>query len=988
MILVIHDVIESAHHIQYCTDIFIPKQMSWDHRARHYRHFLKSLKRPESSLCSCPFHIHPRHWIPPPCLTSRAQEEESFYRHRRVLSNPELKMRSSTLQTRPDDSEHQQQSLQHLYNEARILKEAFSKFRHGDAITRDSRRVIKKWSGTPPQKKQSEAESQSQGADASEQLAELDRSFAEAVQEEEALKEELRKMREMAQKRASFEEENKKLKKKIRQLQHRIKRQDEAQRASHESLQAEREMGSRDEYILLSLKKKYDDLLQYVLKVESENQKLKSLHGMSGDGDEFLHDYDGENSKCEHHDIIRLQANLETLRSEMIKKDGYIAECEERLQAMEALKEENLTLHKSLKSTHERATQPDPRDISTALEDEWMRRLAETREMYERAIEGYRDQLQEVHSKLQETEHNHASHIQELMQTIDELKKGGRWEETVGHDHNSKRMMRENGGVRRGYRSDGEERGARTLNIMRDDEEVRSTNVREEVERNRAVGNNIHDEDKVQNGRSSISEETENDRTRKTVIEDTDKTKTGQVTRGEEDGFRKQTVITEDLNDRPAVHVSSAEGDKASISSGEVQGNLKNSKNVKAHEEYKVNKEEKLREVIEVSDKVTQTSATEFQNGVDNTRFEDAQPQADVRGAEGEMRESKEYLERVNHLVKKLESMKLNGEGAEEILAVIRDTINDCLHEWRESFHHQKSLQKDSADENKGYLELQRKLRSKSKQLESKQKQCRLLEEQNAKLTQKCSKLEAQITAAQTSDRLLVLQDLPQILHNTEQKLSESQEAFQRAQVEKSSLQEQIMNLSEKLHRKEAKLTAEHEKILSKHEEIENLQKVIASLKHKVDETSREVTLLREQLSTKDALLEHTSAQLEERIRECGRLSSQIDRQTAHSTEEARSVQVRLSEQESMSHKQLIEAQALASRYQAQLSVMRSEKDNIEKSLRQNIRKLEEQIDQLQLKNSTLQRQLSTITSTYHNMFASVDISPLNPRNFDDSNIK
>ncbi|XP_064105866.1 golgin subfamily A member 6-like protein 22 [Macrobrachium nipponense] len=966
--------------------------MSWDRRARQYQKFLKSLKRPESSLCSCPFHIHPRHWIPPPCMTSRAQEEERFYHHRRVLSNPELKMRSSTLQTRLDDSEHQQESLQHLYNEARILKEAFSKFRHGDAITRDSRKVIKKWSGTPPpQKKHSEAESQSQGADASEQLAELDRSFAEAVQKEEALKEELRKMREMAQKRASFEEENKKLKKKIRQLQHRIKRQDEAQRASHESLQAEREMGSRDEYILLSLKKKYDDLLQYVLKVESENQKLKSLHGMSGDGDEFLHDYDRRNSDCEHHEIIRLQANLETLRSEMIKKDGYIAECEERLQAMEALKEENLTLHKSLKSTHERATQPDPRDISTALEDEWMRRLAETREMYERAIEGYRDQLQEVHGKLQETEHSHASHIQELMQTIDELKKVGRWEETFddrtsGHDHNSERMMHENDGVRRGYRSDGEERGTRTVTIMRDDD-VRSTNVREEVERNGAVENNIHDEDKVQNERSSISEETENDRTRKTVIEDTDKTKNGQqVTRGEEDGFRKQTVITEDLNDRPALHVSSAEGDKASISSGEVlQGNLKNSKNVKAHKEYNVNKEVKLREV---SDKVTQTSATEFQNGIDNARFEDAQPQADVRGAEGEMRESKEYLERVNHLVKKLESMKLNGEGAEEILAVIRDTINDCLHEWRESFHHQKSLQKDSADENKGYLELQRKLRSKSKQLESKQKQCKLLEEQNAKLTQKCSKLEAQITAAQTSDRLLMLQDLPQILHNTELKLTESQETFQRAQLEKNSLQEQIMNLSEKLHRKEAKLTAEHEKVLSKEEEIENLQKVIASLKHKEDETSREVTLLREQLLTKDALLEHTSAQLEERIRECGRLSSQIDRQMAHSTEEARSIQVRLSEQESSSHKQLIEAQALASRYQAQLSVMRSEKDNIEKSLRQNIRKLEEQIDQLQLKNSTLQRQLSTITSTYHNMFASVDISPLNPRNFDDSNIK
>ncbi|XP_068233178.1 outer dense fiber protein 2-like [Palaemon carinicauda] len=960
--------------------------MSWDRRARHYQKFLKSLKRPESSLCSCPFHIHPRHWVPPPCLTSKAQEEESFYRHRRVFSNPELKMHSSTLQTRLEDNEQQQHSLQHLYNEARILKEAFSKVRQGDTITRDSRNVIKKWSGTSPQKKRGKAESQTKGADPNEQLAELDRSFAEAVQEEETLKEELRKMREVAQKRASFEEENKKLKKKIRQLQHRIKRQDEAQRASHESLQAEREMGSRDEYILLSLKKKYDDLLQYVLKVESENQKLKSLHGMSGDGDEFLNDYDRENSECEHHDFIRLQANLESLRAEMLKKDGYIAECEERLQAMEALKGENLTLHKSLKSTHERATQPDPRDISTALEDEWMRRLAETREMYERAIEGYRDQLQEVHEKLQETEHSHASHIQELTRTIDELKRGGILGEATagragGQDHSNRRMGNEYDDVRRGYVSDGNERVSRTITISKEDGEVRDAADSGKVGRNGTRTYDITEERRVQNGEPGIGEEDENDRTG--VLGERGKMINGRhATRQEQDGDRQLVGMTEDLSGRSAIHGNCAESDKVSVSSSEA------SKNFKTQEDFKAKREANTRKVIKVTDTATQTSTAEFQNGENKSNYERVYHQADSLGAEEEMRESKEYLERVNHLVKKLESMKLNGEGAEEILSVIRDTINDCLHEWRESFHHQKSVQKDSADENKGYLELQRKLRSKSKQLESKQKQCKLLEEQNAKLIQQCSKLEAQITAAQASDRLLMLQDLPQTLHNTEQKLSEFQEAFQRAQAEKSSMQEQIMNLKEKLLKKEAKITAEHEKLISKEEEIEQLQKVIASHKHQDGEGSREVALLREQLSTKDAILEHTSAQLEERIRECGRLSSQIERQMAQTTEEARTIQVRLSEQESSSHKQLIEAQALASRYQAQLSVLRTERDHHEKSLKQNIRKLEEQIDQLQLKNSTLQRQLSTITSTYHNMFASVDISPLNPRTFGDSDAK
>ena len=58
---------------------------------------------------------------------------------------------------------------------------------------------------------------------------------------------------------------------------------------------------------------------------------------------------------------------------------------------MEALKEENLTLCKFLKESQE---------MSAALEDEWMRGIAETREMYERTIEGYHDQLQELQEEL------------------------------------------------------------------------------------------------------------------------------------------------------------------------------------------------------------------------------------------------------------------------------------------------------------------------------------------------------------------------------------------------------------------------------------------------------------------------------------------------------------------------------------------------------------------------------------------------------------
>lgn len=168
-------------------------------------------------------------------------------------------MRSTSLHARDEDDDDgdQKDSLQHLYKEARILKEAFNKARQGDHISKNSRNVIRKWSKRSPERRtRSMTERYGELDDPREQIAELDKTFSEAVQEEEALRQELKNLRDMAQNRSAFEEENKKLKKKIRQLQHRIKRQDEAQRVSQESLQAERELGSREEYVLMSLKKK------------------------------------------------------------------------------------------------------------------------------------------------------------------------------------------------------------------------------------------------------------------------------------------------------------------------------------------------------------------------------------------------------------------------------------------------------------------------------------------------------------------------------------------------------------------------------------------------------------------------------------------------------------------------------------------------------------------------------------------------------------
>nr|XP_045622606.1 trichohyalin-like isoform X1 [Procambarus clarkii] len=882
-------------------------------KLHQYKLFLKTLRRPESKLCSCPSHLHPRPWIPAPCLTTKPYKEDDSLCRSRSHSNPELlthtgqpyKMDRSQLNWESDDTgQHTQNSLQHLYNDARILKEAFRKVRHGDHLSKDMCNTVKKWSKeevvNPRNKRERISKREKHAhADPSKQTeVAADRKSAKHSREEENLRQELRHLRELTQSSAAMMEENKRLMRKINRLRQRLKREETTQKGSGDSAGPEKEIGSREQYVMLSLKKKYDDLLQYVLKVESENQKLKSLIGVSGEQEEIWNGSDREDAECAPRVMARLHNELEVLRGEILRKDEYILECETHLQTMK----ENAVLHESLRNQNSGA-----RSIDTAtLEEEWMRRLTETRDMYDRAIQGYKDQLGELQKKLLNSEKIYAMQIQELTTKLMEAQST-----SVSANSNAMEISKphEARDVRREARVNGDRE--------------RDNNNKEEVERQRSG--------ERENAGETVFEETGKQRQEKS---ETDK--------------QKEADEPKKFNDK--------EHEKDS--------------NV-----ARPNETSRLPSSPEKLDPSTSSAKL---------------PKSDSETISGIVMVGLErYSESLENLVKRLESSSLSRDEIENTVSVIKETIGKCLNEWKESFQQEQTQEKESIDKlKKDYEDLQRKLKGKNKKIESLQNQCKDFEQQNRELHHQYSQLESRLGASQITEQLDVLQGLPKTLHETEKRLLDTRELFQQAQGEKQALQDQLRLLGEKLSKKESKLKEEREQSARREKEIKNLQDSISSLQHQLEDASREASHLQEQLTTKDTILEHTSAQLEERIRECASLSSLIDRYKIQQNQESDRIQAQLNERESSSHKQYLEAQALATRYQAQLSALRTEKDLNEKSHRNHIRKLEEQVDQLQLRNSTLQRQLTTITSTYHSMFSGVDLNLPNAPDPGSSSVK
>lgn len=905
-------------------------EMSRDRRIRHYQRFLKTLKKPESSHCSCTTHLHPRPWVPPPCRTTQPLQTDASLQNRRTQSNPELMSNTANFYEggpQPDwesdeDSRPSQRHLRKLYREARVLKDALNHVRQGNQLSKDTRHIIKKWSKKrePESSPRREGPSVEKGQRATaetqaEMLESLNRSMSEAQQEEEALRQELQNLRRMAKSSSALEEENKKLKKKIHQLHRRLKRQEKVPRASHESLGADRELGSRDEFLILSLKKKYEDLLQYVLKVEAENQKLKSLTGLSGEGEGMLRDSDHEDAQFGPHVVARLHHELEALREEVARKDGHMVEYEQRLQAMEALKEENITLHKTLRDVYSTNLKPsDERPITAAVEEEWMRRLAETREMYEQVVQGYKDKFEEMRENMIQSEEAHARRTRELEDEVLKLKR----DMLISDGHKSHQE----------YRS-------------------------KSPERVQLSGVGYDQEDEAAGDREGRSQGIQ--RTKERKVSGTDEGE-GMPEKGanhrHHDGF--------DVNNHKVLETSKGK-DSHKVSTTKSSGSDKKSESdetpdsddMRGDRRQKPQQEEELRE-----------------------RSKEKCPSCAVHD---QLTETQNYVDTLNSLVERMEKVNLGGEGADSTLSVIREAITSCLQEWRDSFQQQQQQpqqEREIPGLRKEYEELQKRMRSRQKKLESQQKQVKELESQNMKLTHRCSQLENQIKDLQSGDKFKLLQDFPQTLHETEQKLGEAQLALQNAVAERELLQDQVLQLGEKLGKKESKLKNEREQYLQKEKDMIEIKEKLGEARRQSEEMSREAARLQDQLATKDALLERTSVQLEERIRECAGLSSQVERLRQERSQEWEKIQSQITERDSATTKQYVDAQAQAARYQAQLSAMRSEKEQAEKSLRHHIRKLEEQVDHLQLRNSTLQRQLSTITSTYHNMFSSVDLHP------------
>ncbi|XP_076057649.1 uncharacterized protein LOC143035052 isoform X2 [Oratosquilla oratoria] len=867
-----------------------------DSKLKNYRKFLKAIGHQPPRICSCEKSIEKKHWIHAPCKTSKAHQEEKprkgFSRSLSALDDMKS-LPSNELDSEEEERtkmHHRAQSsdelLQQLHKETAVLKEALASFEEGKPLPEYVKSIVKKWSkrknyginqdgeerysdGKKDMNFETETseEKKKRSSEKNMLLQELQAKYDIAMEEEKILRLELSKISDELKLREGAEKENLKLKKKVMSLKSRLKRSKDVGR--RDSIDEAQELQGRSQVVTQVLKKKYEDLLQYVLKVEAENQKLKIKIDASNQDLASATEPDS----CEKDDQIKLlQRNLMKQEEHLEKLAAQNQDLQAQNEDLEILKQENISLRKALQNFQEAQKKSHEERENILLEEEWISRLAETRQMYENAIQGYKERIESLETILEE-------------------------------ELSAKRLQEE------------------ALDKRLNDKELEKKSQEEALEK-----------------------KLEEEELKKKLQEEELKKKL------EEEELQKK-LQEEELQKK--------------LQEEELRKKLQEEALEKRLQEEAL--EKKLQE--EALEKRLQEESSKSQSEEDESRQTSAQS----------LSKAGTLLQELEEIIQKLKGVDLDG-GSSRGIDVIRDTIEASLNEMREKITSEILMHERKDSESLAKLEAKHieVLSMKDKELFRLRKILAELEGKNQHLNEQCQLLELQsqasarnvsIEASELQDRIRALQNLPQTLQETETRLSEMQHTLSQAQNDNEQLHLKLKQLSEKLEKKDMKLKGERQIVAELKEEMSQQREAYSLLQAKLGEEEKKIIQYESEILKRDTILEQTSAQLEERIRECSRVSGEVERLRADKSQALEKLRDQLDMRDSGTSQKLLDAHGKAAKLQAQLSTLRSEKETSERTLRQQIRNLEDQMDQLRLMNSTLQKQLSAVRSTYDSMF-------------------
>lgn len=229
--------------------------------------------------------------------------------------------------------------------------------------------------------------------------------------------------------------------------------------------------------------------------------------------------------------------------------------------------------------------------------------------------------------------------------------------------------------------------------------------------------------------------------------------------------------------------------------------------------------------------------------------------------------------------------------------------------------------------------------------------------------------------------RLADLEQLPDILRKTELKLQECQEQLQTYEKKNSELTSIISQMRVGMEQQGDKMESTRDRYQSSFEENKRLVLRLEDFERRLEDATVQNRELLQVVAKREESIHQNQLRLEERTRECGALTRQLEASIEDSRRQVDQSREQVSSKERITQSKILELETQLSRTKAELNQIKRSKDDTERRFQSRLQDLKDRLEQSESTNRSMQNYVHFLKTSYANVFgdAALSSSPIRP---------
>ncbi|KAM4674764.1 outer dense fiber protein 2-like isoform 2-T2 [Amazona ochrocephala] len=221
----------------------------------------------------------------------------------------------------------------------------------------------------------------------------------------------------------------------------------------------------------------------------------------------------------------------------------------------------------------------------------------------------------------------------------------------------------------------------------------------------------------------------------------------------------------------------------------------------------------------------------------------------------------------------------------------------------------------------------------------------------------------------QLQSKLAELEKLPELLKMKESQIAEYREQLQNYERKNINLCAQISDLQQQIELQGDKMEMTRERCHSAQEDKKQLTLKVEELERKLESTSAQNREFLQVIAKREESIHQCQLRLDEKTRECSSLARQLEMAIEDAKRQVEQTRERAMSRERAAQSKMLDLETQLSRNKTELNQLRRSKDDAEHRYESHLQDLKDRLEQSESTNRSMQNYVQFLKSSYANVF-------------------